>query len=122
MGRELILIPVDTHGTGRVSFGHQLINTLRRDELYDAVAVIERHVGMDVPRGFKTFRSLNDDGKPAYGVTETTPYDEPLKMVPVGHLKQFANILPVQDNWQNRAVWAYLDQMPDDWWVALYWN
>jgi len=43
-------------------------------------------------------------------------------MVPAGALRALAAHPDVVNNRRNRAVWAYLSEMPSDQMIALYWD
>lgn len=119
MGVDIAFLPVDSIEVG---FSHQILQTCRRSELNDIIEEIEKQHGRDVPVNFTSYLGKREDDGSGYGMTDKSPYGDPLKMVQAEHLKTIANIQPIQDNWQNRAVWAYIDQMPDDQWVVVYWH
>ncbi len=39
-----------------------------------------------------------------------------------GDLLKLSEHSAVLDNWQNKAVWAYLANMPATWPIVLYWH
>ena len=122
MGLDLTLIPVDSEN-GTWGFGHSLIDCERRNELFEPLLELEKKKGRDVPEKFNTFRSRDDKYEEShYGPTVDTPYGDPLKCVYVKDLLPFAEHEGVRDNWKNRAVWAYLREMPPDEKIALYWH
>jgi len=57
-----------------------------------------------------------------YGEVETSAYGEPLRWVRAAQLCDLKQHKGVQDNWRNRAVWAYLACMPAARPIVLYWH
>jgi hypothetical protein len=54
-------------------------------------------------------------------VTEDA-YGNPLRSVMAVSLKKFKDDPRVQKVWQNETVWAFIDKLPDDHPVVLYWD
>lgn len=120
MGIDLRLLPFDAEG--EINFSHTVLSCSRRYELFDLIGEIENQVGSNVPDHFSTFVSRKDNLDSHYDDTQDTPYGEPLKYIPAKALKPFAAHDAVKDNWRNRAIWAYLNCLPDDTKVALFWH
>jgi hypothetical protein len=119
MGLDLTLLPFDAdHGAG-FSFAHSVLQCARSRELFEA---IQKLTETPVPAEFYSYLSREDDAAAHYGVTTTTPYGEQLGWVRVADLLAFAEHVEVIGNHKNRAVWAYLGQLPGRTKVALYWN
>lgn len=49
-----------------------------------------------------------------------TPYGEPIMHIAAGDLAKID--LPPDSGFRNKAAWAYLAQLPEDWPVLLYWH
>lgn len=62
------------------------------------------------------------EGAEHWGNLQRDAHDDPMVMVPVRTLTALAHHPDVRHNRRNRAVWAYLAQMPPDQMVALYWD
>ncbi len=122
MGVDLDLLPFDCD-QGNFAFSHTLLNCCRRRELWETLSAMENQRGRKVPSGFTSFRSRdNKYEEPHYGTTIDTPYGTPLKFLLVEDLLLLVNHEAVQDNAKNRAIWAYLAQLPPETKVALYWH
>ena len=123
MGSDLTLLPFgSTLDIAVRFFSHTILNLERRRELWPLIDEIEERFGRDVPHGFTSFLGRQDNGEHGYGDTMRTPYDDNLKYVEARHLKPLKDHSLVQDNYLNRAAWAYLEQLPDDLPIALYWH
>lgn len=120
MGVDLTLLPFDADTS--IYFSHTVLSLERRRALWDPIAEIEKRNGRDVPENFTTYLGQGDDGDPAYGNTQQTPYDTALKYVLVQDLLPVSDHECVTDNYKNRAIWAYLSCLPADTKVALYWS
>lgn len=120
MGLDLKLLPIDEYSNS----SYTILECFRRPELFDAVLVLEDKVGRPVSTNFMSYLSLSVENEGYYfvGKTTTTPYGKPLKFVQVCDLLKFTAHDGVQDNWKNRAVWAYLSELPTTTKVAPYWD
>lgn len=119
MGLDLTLLPFEAD-YGDWGFSHSVLNLERRGELLDEILELRAH---PVPLNFGTFLCRDDAyEEPHYGNTQETPYGEPLQWVRVTSLRDLSERRGVIDNCQNRAVWAYLKELPNDAKVALYWS
>ena len=122
MGLDLKLLPFDADAGDRISYSHTILNCLRRSDLFEEILEMEERFGHAVPKGFSSYlRSTKNRGS-HYGVTVTTPYGEILKYVTAGMLTAFSDHEGVLDNHWNRAIWAYLKELPPGTKVALYWE
>lgn len=116
MGVDLTLMPL----TSKHSWvSHDLIDVSRGYDLFRQIEAMELN---KVPETVTCFRSRRGDGDPCYGEVETNPYGDKLTWLAAGDLLSVAYHEDVLDNWRNRAVWAYLVQMPEDWPIVLYWH
>jgi len=76
-----------------------------------------------VPDDFTSYISKNDKyDEPHYGKTLEDFYGEPLRYLDVKDLLQFSNHEYVLDNYKNRAVWAYLKELPEDTKIVLFFD
>ena len=120
MGLDLSLLPFDADGD--ISFSHTILNCERRQELFEQLFQLDE-AGQKVPEKFNSYLSRDEKYEDShYGLTTKTPYGEDLKYVKAVHLKAYASHPEVQDNYINRAIWAYLACLPDETKVALYWH
>jgi hypothetical protein len=104
------------------NFSHTMLDLERRSGLWECITAIENMFGWNVPIPFYSFYGTMKNGERGYGDTQTTPYGDRLKYVHVKQLKPLSSNQYVLDNYNNRAVWAYLEQLPDDVQIALYWH
>lgn len=98
---------------------HTMLDVERRSALWPAIEALK---SIDVPKPVSCFLAYGEDGEKRYGDIETDPYGDRLKWVTAGQLLTLADREEVQDNWKNRAAWAYMAQMHPDWQIILYWH
>lgn len=119
MGLDLTLLPFDCD-QGDFCFSHTMLDCERRRDLFEAI--MERLHETPVPGGFQSFMGRTEDGDTRYGATTKTPYGEPLGWVQAGDLVKIGPHVGVVDNHLNRAIWAYLKELPYQTKIALYWH
>ena len=68
------------------------------------------------------FARNKETGETEYGELTEDPYGGYLKWTTVEALLTLKDHQRIQDNWQNRAIWAWLSEMPKDWQIVLYWS
>jgi len=121
MGIDLFLLPIEPD-SGEVAYAYTTLDVRRRSELWEPIRSLP---SCPVPsKFFETLVSVEDfaDGERwCCGNTQMDNHGQPLRWVYAKDLKALAAHPAVQDNHQNRAVWAYLMQLPDQTRVALYW-
>jgi len=121
MGVDLKLLPVQADGRPYSEFGysHTVLDLSRRRTLWPAIGALPTTA---VPPVFNTYLCrCSDYDDVHYGNTQTTPYGDPLLATTAGDLVTLLNHECVRENALNRAVWAYLRELPSDQLVALYW-
>ncbi len=97
--------------TNCACFSLTALDCCRRDKLFDKIVDIEEKVGRNVPKDFHTWGEKNIDENP-YG--SNTNYVT-VKDLSIVHED-------ISDNCINRAIWAFLSQLPEDMKIALYWH
>lgn len=119
MGVDLTFLPFWSENP-TCDFSHDMLSLERRPELWDAIYELPSR---DVPEKFRSYRGTNDDfDETCYGLTIRDCYDSPVKYTTAKHLLTLYNRPAVRDNHTNRAIWAYLKELPLDWKIALYWS
>jgi hypothetical protein len=123
MGLDLSLLPVEAEFGDGTGFSHSVLALERRTGLFDAILDIEEREGAPVPGRFETFVCRDDRFEEThYGDTRETPYGEPLLWVRAASLAELRSHPEATDFPRNRAVFAYVDALPPDTKVALYWH
>ena len=124
MGADLTLLPFYSPRMNDDScFSHDVVDLERRKNLWTQIQEIEGEAGFNVPDDFFSFLGRDDICKGThYGKTTKTPSGSHLKYVFAKDLKKLATHEGVLDNYKNRAAWAYLEQVPDELKVALFWH
>lgn len=115
MGVDLKLLPL-LHGDFWTA--HTILDVNRRRELWPEIAAQVRD---QVPEPVNCYLAIGKDGDPAYGPVAKDPYGSPLTWCTAGNLWSLKLHRGVQDNWQNKAIWEFLGQMPKDWKIVLFW-
>lgn len=121
MSLDLALLPFE--GSEEVPFSHSVLRTTMSYALGDELMEMEKRRGRDVPVRFSSYLCRDEKYEEShYGNTQFTPYGERLKEVEVEDLLAFRDHELVQINPRNRAVWAYLAELPPRTRIALYWS
>lgn len=116
MGVDLKLLPLLTPDFWAA---HDILRLERRSELWPAIQALPQ---LDIPKPLSCYEARTPEGEPCYGPVETDPYGNRMKWVTAGALLTLKDHESIRDDWQNRAVWAYLANIPEDWPIVLYWH
>lgn len=127
MGLDLTLLVFDSHEEGPPHFSHTMIYLDRHGALFDALRKVEEAHGAPVPEGFTSFRSREKNayhphGDDHYGVTERTPYDEPLRFVRAGDLARAFAGVNLNTSTRNTAAARFVIALGPRHRIALYWH
>ena len=116
MGLDLKLLPL----LGRDYWAsHDMLRLERNRELWSEIEKLPRN---PIPQALSCYQAVSPTtGDPCYGDVERDPYGTPLTYITAADLLSLKNHEAVQGDWMNRAVWAYLAEMPGDWPIVLYW-
>jgi len=117
MGLDLKLLPM-TFLRDNDAFSHTVLPVRRCTALFDELMDLP---SLQVPAEFSTYLSDDKEDDELTGNTQKTPYDEPLTYVRAHDLLRFKDHEGVRD-FGNRGIWAYLEHLPPDSKVALYWD
>ncbi len=115
MGVDLTLVPLIGPNFWA---SHEMIQVERRRELWREIDELEQ---IDIPEPLACFFAQGKEDL-EYGMRVESPYGERLKFTTATQLMTLSKHEAVQDNWRNRAVWAFLAKMPSDWPIVLYWH
>jgi hypothetical protein len=104
-------------------FAHDLIDLHRDSDLFERVGKLENEKGKEVPRkGIHSFTGRDETfEKPCYGTTIETPYGDVMKGVLAGELKEVLAGYKTE-SWKNKAFIAFLNELPNDLEIWLYWH
>lgn len=120
MGIDLKLLVVDGMIHGETIFSHTIIEVGGGQS--EKLEPVEKAHGLDVSRRFSSYLSRVPDGsckdECCYGTVIDTPYGLPLKHVSAVELKGMLG----DDTPRRRAAQAYIDALPPETRVALYWH
>lgn len=113
MGVDLTLIPVDCE-MDNLNFGHSKLSLERRRELWDAI--IEAKIAKPFGKPFSCYagESYSEETEDCYG--------QSLTYALVNDLLKLFDHEGVVDNYTNRAIWAYLRELPANNKIILYWS
>lgn len=116
MGVDLKLLPLLAEDFW---CAHEVLFVERRRELWDDVLALPQQ---PIPGKLSCYFARDSRGECCYGDITTDPYGGALHYTTAGALATLAGHESVQDNWKNKAIWASLAEMPEDWPIVLYWN
>jgi hypothetical protein len=118
MGVDLKLLPFDGP-----YFSFTILPLGRAPDLFQDIAKIESSNIRLAPDNFSSYLSRDDKfEEPHYGLTIETPYGDRLRYVLAGELRHLEHHDDVVGDQRNRAAWSYLQELPDDTKIALYWH
>lgn len=122
MGIDLRLIPLHSPiKPGRDFYESTFVLAVeRRTALWDAIRQIQREHGQAIPGEFFSHYPDSRTGE-GYGLTTEDSYGAPVRYVLAGHLKPLASRPEVSGDVINRAIWAFIWKLPDDWPIVMYW-
>lgn len=116
MGVDLRLLPFDCD-KGDFAFSHTILELGRNYKVHHE---INKLPSLPVPKSFTSFSGKSDNyDDTCYGETNTTPYGETLEYTTAGELCKVPK--RIRHDWE-RPVWAYLEALPPETKVALYWH
>lgn len=115
MGVDLTLLPF-TYDMGASASSHTVLHLCRHRDLLDKIQSLP---SFQVPKDFATYLK---GGREEFGNLQDTPYGERLKYTTAESLLVLRDHVDVKDNWDNRAAWAYLAELPPDTKIALFWH
>ena len=122
MGMDLQILPLYNQ---RCDFSHDLLGFHRDYDIFNEIEEIEKELGIEISdEGINTYVSRNEEEyeDSHYGKTLNTPYGNKLKYVLAEHLKKAINPFYEKSSWKNKAIIAFVNELPDDLPVYLYWN
>lgn len=108
---------------GRESTYSLLAFTMRNNEL-NPIKLLDETRGRDVGKqGVWTHFAdgKTEDDERIYGPTFETPYGKPIRNVLCGELVETMEKMNIQ-GWNDKAIYAYLKELPDDLEIWLYWH
>ncbi len=79
---------------------------------------IDQIISSPVPPDFKSFYST-EDCYYEYGSLTKDGFDEELNYI---FVKELLKLKPLSESQTNKAIWAYLKQLPPEGKIALYWS
>lgn len=116
MGRDLTLIPVEALDP---NLGHSLLRCFRRRALFEQIDALSQ---APVLERFYCYLAALGPEQTGYGVVTHDPYGNPLRMVRAGQLLGLRDHPDVTGYPSNRAIWAYLAELPADRLIVLFWE
>ena len=120
MGLDLRVLPQYAEGA---DFSHDIIGLHRDSDMFDIIFKLEDEKGKEVPRkGITTFTGNDESFEgTCYGKVVTTPYGECMKGVLVKELKEVISDYKT-DSWKNKGFIAFLNELPDNLELWLFWH
>ncbi len=120
MGLDLRILPQYSQ---EADFSHDIIGLHRDSDMFDIISELEEKTGREVPRKGVTTFSGNDESfeGTCYGKITTTPYGDLMKGVLAKELKEVLKDYKT-DSWKNKGFIAFLNELPDDLELWLFWH
>ena len=122
MGVDLTLLPLD-YPIVTGSHGNHMATTVLDVARWRALwPFIETLPLVKLGEPLLTHLALDEAGNMEWGSVECDAYDGPLHYVRAADLVALREHPSIKDDFKNRAIWAYLAELPPDWPVVLYWD
>lgn len=120
MGLNLRILP---QFIKNANIAHDIIEFGEDSKLFEKIIKLEDKKGRDVPRkGIHSFSGSDENFEGhCYGKTIETPYGEIMKSVLVSELNKVLADYKTE-GWRNKAVIAFLSELPNDLEIWLYWH
>lgn len=120
MGMDLRILPQYSQNA---NFSHDIIDLHRDYELFVRIDKLESEKGKEVlTKGIQSFTGrCKEFEEYCYGKTIKTPYGNIMKGVLAGELKEVLADYKTE-SWKNKAFIAFLNELPDDLEIWLYWH
>lgn len=116
MGVDLRLLPFDSD-SGDEAYSQTILELGSDYDLHDKIKQLP---ALPVPPSFRSFSGQVETFEgTCYGETKETPYGEPVLFVRAGDI---CSIRLKDATYVERAIWAYLKELPRHTKVALYWH
>ena|SRR5258706_10591740 len=113
MGVELNLLPLLYRDQW---LSHEIIYLAKDYDLWERIDALPQK---EIPQPISCYLATDGSGEKKYGLILKTPYGKPITYVTASDLLQID--LSEDASWREKAVWAYLAQMPPDRQICLYW-
>lgn len=122
MGLGLSLLPIFVPGSSK-EVSNDIISLERDDDLFEFIKELANKDGVDVPRGGISSYLGEQKGfeGTCYGTTEFNKEGKRLKSLVAGELTVLFSEY-VTESWQNKAVFAYVKELPPNWPIYLFWH
>jgi len=120
MGLDLRVLP--QYGQN-ANFSHDIIDLHRDSGLFELINKLEKEKGRTVLRqGIQSFSGYSDNHEGyCYGKTIETPYGDIIKGVLANELKEVLIDYKTK-SWKNKAFIAFLNELPNELEIWLYWH
>jgi len=122
MGVDLTLLPVEPGSQISTS----VLQLERRHELFSAIQELDTVPLPTFEHGFSCYLSTRHEGTPQQGIgwgkVTQDDYGSSLTWITPAQLLRLNDHEGVIDNDLNKAVWAFLGVLPEDWRIVLFWH
>ena len=115
MGVDVTFLPIE-HESEDLCYSHTLLPLWRRRELWP---LLDDLLPKNLDRAISCYVGRDDDGELCYGELLEDCYGRPLTYLTVAQLLTVDRSL-VNDG--NKAIWAYLGELPPETKIVIYWH
>ena len=118
MGINLTLLPQYSKND---EFSLDVLECHRDSDMFSIIKEVEKNNGSQIVNVISTYVAINKKGKMRYGKTKQTLNGKNIYSVRACALKKALAEYKTK-NWRNKAVISFLNEMPNDLEVWLFWN
>lgn len=115
MGIDVTFLPIE-HESKDLCYSHTLLPLERRYDLQDEIRRLEPRI---LGRKISSYVGRDKEGEVCYGDTDSDCYGDALTYLTSGELL-LVDSATVE--YKNKAIWAYLRELPADTKIVIYWN
>lgn len=116
MGLDLTLLPYHNE---YIDFSNTVLDLHKNSELQDKIETLPM---LDVSNEFYSHMSRDEKHESHFGLTIEDNYGDRVKYTTVKELLKIKDFVDSQESFKNKAAWAYLNELPSNTKVALYWH
>ncbi len=124
MGLDLQLLPAFSQSEN-CDISHDILNLHRDDKLFKLILKVEKKKGVEIRRGgINSYVGDDETGlyeETCYGKTEISKYGERIKSLLASELDVIFSAYKT-DSWKNKAIFAFVKELPKDLVIYLYWS
>lgn len=120
MGIDLMLLPYLVQKDHYVSYS--ILSMSRQTAFFEVLDSYAMVKGREIEEQFYSYQPDEKTAEDTMGETSVDKYDTPLKTITPAEFLEAVTLFGDELYPLNKAILAYVQNLPDDWRIALYWH